>query len=172
MSQHSKPTPKGRPLIMCCSGEIVDVRPCDPVNTRTTPQPVCCLPRDDRHERKSTAAPFWFCPTLGPTPELACHPRAVSPRPSRDVATPPPAARAAGWIHRPTPPWWSDPTQRLREHRSVTDDRAASGHSISIPARAPEAQDQQCLAQSVGSALRPARCDHNPHKPAWDERIG
>src|ERR1700719_4942680 len=117
---------------------------------RTTPQLVRCLPRDDRRARKSTAVPFWSYPTLVPTPELVCHPRVVSRPPSRDVATPP----------------------RLREHRSATDDREASGHNISIPARAPEAQAQQCLARSAGSALRLARCDRNTRKLAWDERTG
>src|ERR1700692_1772853 len=137
---------------------------------RTTPQLVRCLPRDDRRARKSTAVPFWSYPTLVPTPELACHPRVVSRPPSRDVATLPPVGQAADWFRRPTPTELNAPTPRLGEQRSATDDRAASGHSISIPARAPEAQDQQCFVRSVGSALQPARCDRNPRKPAWDER--
>src|SRR6202044_2754131 len=98
-------------------------RPCDPVNMRTTPQLVCYRLRDDRRARTSTAAPSWFYPTLVPTPELACHPHVVSQPPSRDVATLRPAAQVVGWIHQPTPPGWSDPTPRLREHRSATADR-------------------------------------------------
>ena len=128
--------------------------------------------RDDRRARKSIAAPFWFCPTLVPTPELACHPRVVFPRPSRGAATPPPVARAAGWIRQPTPPGLSDPTPRLCEQRSATDDTEASDRSISIPAHAPEALVPQCLARSVGSALRLARCDRNTRKPSWGECIG
>jgi hypothetical protein len=77
-----------------------------------------------------------------------------------------------GWMPRPTPPGWSDPTPRRNERRSATDDREEGGHSISIPARAPVAQDQPCFARSVGSAFRPARCDRNPRKPVWGERTG
>jgi hypothetical protein len=62
-------------------GEIVDVRPCDPVNTRTTRQLVCCFLRDDRRARTSTAAPFLVLPNPGATPELACHPRVVPSQP-------------------------------------------------------------------------------------------
>src|SRR5580693_439347 len=99
---------------------------------RTTPQLVCYCLRDDRRARTSTAAPSWFYPTLVPTPELACHPHVVSQPPSRDVATLRPAAQVVGWIHRPTPPGWSDPTPRLCEHRSATADREEDDHSYVV----------------------------------------
>jgi hypothetical protein len=81
--------------------------------------------------------PFSSCPTLGPTPELACHPRVVSPQPSRGATTLRPVARAAGWIRRPTPPRLSDPTPRLGEHRSAIDDREAQYFDTSACARSP-----------------------------------
>ena len=148
------------------------VPPCDPVYRRTIPPVKSGLLPADHLARRSTVARFWFFHSQAPTPEPVCHQRAASVPPSRDVAVLPLAVRTADSFRSPSPPTWNDPAPLLLERRSPIDGTTASDCHISRPAHVREVLGPQHLVRSAGSALPPARSDHNMCKPTWDEPDG
>ena len=115
-----------------------DVLLCDPGCRRTTLPVVSGLPPADRLAHRSTVVRFWFFHSQAPTLEPACHPRATSEPPLRDVAALPPTVQTAGSFRTPSPPTSNDPAPLLPERRSPIDGTTASDRHISTPAHAPE----------------------------------
>ena len=136
----------------------------------TTRREMRCRPRDGHRERRSTIDLSWSCPGPEPAPAPACRRHATYSPPSRSGAVLPPTAEEGAHCRRPNRPRSSAPVLHPDAHRSRFADTAEDDRSTYSPERAPAVPARPGRARSVGSALRPARCNRTSCSSAWDAR--